>query len=328
MKTSLWNRMRRDGHALGIVLAAALLPVACDTTQPLTETDTTGAETQAVTEELQSTLQLDAAQTAELGRLLGRLEQQEREPGALWTVAAALHERLNEAQRERLREQVAALQERAGAERPGPFRRPGRRDRQGAPAPFGDRGPLADDLTDEQRAALEELRDRFREQMQTLRQQRQDGTLTDEDFRRQIREQASAMREAAQALLTEEQQAALAARQEERRRQGAERREAARAARAEALGLTAEQQAALERLVERHREAVQALFREVRDGTRDREALRDELQTLRAEHRAEVAGILTEAQQEIVALHHLLAARVLRQAAKDHARPGFGARRR
>jgi hypothetical protein len=77
----------------------------------------------------------------------------------------------------------------------------------------------------------------------------------------------------------------------------------AQAARAAALNLSAEQQAGLAALQERHREQRSALQGQA---NQDRTALREQMQRLRAEAEAAHAEILTPQQQEIVALHRAL----------------------
>jgi hypothetical protein len=91
----------------------------------------------------------------------------------------------------------------------------------------------------------------------------------------------------------------------------------AQAARAAALNLSAEQQAGLAALRERHREQRSALQGQA---NQDRTALREQMQRLRAEAEAAHAEILTSQQQEIVALHRALQSAMMpahgRQAAR------------
>jgi hypothetical protein len=74
-------------------------------------------------------------------------------------------------------------------------------------------------------------------------------------------------------------------------------------ARAAALNLTAEQQARLATLQERHREQLSALRSEAQQ---DRTALREQMQRFRAEAQATHAEILTPRQQEVLEIHRAL----------------------
>lgn len=72
--------------------------------------------------------------------------------------------------------------------------------------PGGPGGPPPDfNLTEEQQAAIHALRSAFHEFLQGLRGQVQDGSVTPEDARAQVRARGLALREAVCAVLTEEQ---------------------------------------------------------------------------------------------------------------------------
>ncbi|MFN2384223.1 MAG: hypothetical protein ABR559_08175, partial [Gemmatimonadota bacterium] len=77
----------------------------------------------------------------------------------------------------------------------------------GPGGPGGPGGPPHPELhlTEEQRSAIHALRSAFHEFLQGLRAQLQDGTVTPEDARAEVRERALALREAVCAVLTEEQ---------------------------------------------------------------------------------------------------------------------------
>ena len=156
----------------------------------------------------------------------------------------------------------------------------------------------------QQREALREVRNDVREQTEALVTDLRAGDVSEAEFAdrlRQIRETGRA--QAAEALPAE-----AAARLAEREaRRGAET-----AARAEALGLTAEQEAAFEALAAaRVRQASERPdLRPYLDaeGRLDREALREAQRARRGEVREAAADILTDEQQDVVFLHRALAA--------------------
>ncbi|WP_456424621.1 Spy/CpxP family protein refolding chaperone [Rhodocaloribacter sp.] len=298
----------------GILLALALVLVAaCDTTAP--EAQENGAEDatlQAVAEALTTELDLSAAQVQEITGVLTRHEGEG--VGALWYVAAELQERLTEEQKARLFARAAerreAFRARMAEGAPGHLRGQRRMRRAGAFFRGAMEGPLAELLTEEQKAALAEVRARRQEAMRALIEQKRDGTLTPEAFREQMKSLFEDVKAEVGALLTEEQKAALEARR-------AEGREALRAragerleAMAEALELTPEQETTLRELRETHRAAMKAFMEEAKAGERDREEIRAAVAEMRAAQRAEMAEALTDRQEEIVRLHRILTVKV------------------
>lgn len=184
-------------------------------------------------------------------------------------------------------------------------------------------GPLAESLTEEQKTALAEARQRLHEAMLDLQAQRRDGAITPEAFRAEMKRVFEEMRTEIEALLTDEQKAMLENRRGERRETFRGRVEMRREAMAEALGLTDAQAEALEALREKHREAVHALIEGLReDPSADPQALRTARSELREAQRKEMAEVLTDEQIEIVRLHRILAAKVM---ARHRAGEGVGA---
>ena len=262
----------------GLAIAIGLGVAAATSAQPARGLD-------ARLDRLAAELDLTAQQRAEIAALAGRYADADR--AALWSAAADLSDVLTDEQVDALRQRVQARHEQVEArrgERPDRFER-GRRGRQSARGMHGRRdgrrgGDARAALTDEQREALREVRNDVREQTEALVTDLRAGDVSEAEFAdrlRQIRETGRA--QAAEALPAE-----AAARLAEREaRRGAET-----AARAEALGLTAEQEAAFEPLAAaRVRQASERPdLRPYLDaeGRLDREALRDALIT-RAEAR-------------------------------------------
>ncbi len=295
--------------ALAAFLAVFLL-AACDAGTSATEEETLNPdELTELAAALTQDLNLSPDQAKAVDDLLATGQQ--RTPGHLWTVAAALQQRLRDEQKTRLSELAAQRRERLTEQG-----RRGRFDRgeQGNGRRFGQRRGahegLAAVLTPEQQEAFKALHLAHRDEVQKLRQARSEGTLTLEAFREQMQTLREAMRAEMAALLTDEQKATLEQRRQERKARGEAFKETAAQARAEALGLSAEQEAALEALQAEHQAAFQALMEQARAGELDREAARAQGQALREAHQADLAAVLTPAQQEIVEIHDALAARL------------------
>ena len=231
------------------------------------------------------------------------------EPGMAWYLAADLQAVLTSDQIA----VIAAFQEELG-----------RRVRDRMSEGFGHGMGLGRviDLTEEQRAAIGALREQYRPEFEAIREAIAAGTLDREGAREQIKSIREALHAELEAILTDEQKAALdklKAGIEGRRAEFDDRREerevageAERAAMRDALGLTAEQIAAIEALRG--------------DWTADGDVSREER---RAAHEAAMEQILTEAQQEIVVLQRAVSSRlrIRRMGVGVRDGAGFGPRR-
>ena len=146
-------------------------------------------------------------------------------------------------------------------------------------------------LTEDQRDSLWTLRSALKEQLESLRQQAENGSLTPDDARVQYRWAMRAQRAGRDEILTEEQRALLArARRFVEEEQLADPREPPqrpRAQVAEALELTDWQKARWRELLQEQRQSVQSMQEEG-------EVLSmEEIRRLRGEHRSAFAAILT-----------------------------------
>lgn len=302
---------------LVLTLAAFLLAVtlaACGDANLVTSTDdeATAAELSELAARLATDLDLSTEQVNAVNDHLA--VDDKPAPGHLWTAAAALQHSLTDAQKATLFEQAAERRaERGEGMRDRRLNRAFDGEGQGQPRRLQRRGEgghgLAEDfLTPEQQAAMQTLRETQREAMQDLVAARDEGTLSAEAFREQAKALREAHHEAMQNLLTDEQKATLEAKREAMKARFSEQRDAADAARVEALGLTADQEVALEELREAQRAETRALVEEARSGGDvDRQALRTAMKTLREAHKAALADVLTPVQMEITDIHNVLA---------------------
>lgn len=298
------TRFRRGFYALLSLAGVFVLLTACDTA--------TGTDAQdpasSITVVLANTL--DTLPTGEDGA---------PQPGTLWQAAAALHATLSpvhiDSLETRLRTTAERIRGRMGRGQ-GP-RGPRGGFRGGGPSggppsggplsggsnPDGPRSPFLDalDLTDNQRAALREIRTTYADALKATVRQAAAGTLSQADaiaaYSALQAERQAAVRE----VLTSEQKAML----KERRAERSERRETMEAARDDALDLTEAQSDAFTalRILEPRRAPIRSfdLWLAARD------------------------AILGETQTEIVIVHAALRAEHMRRHRKGGFRgPGGG----
>ncbi|GAB5537584.1 MAG: hypothetical protein Rubg2KO_38330 [Rubricoccaceae bacterium] len=241
--------------------------------------------------------------------------RQDRQPGAMWSIASDAQDVLTPAQVETLlaaRDQVRSKRaDRAGQGRKARTGR-GQRGRTGRGHRRGQmRGNRADrpQRSDEERAAMREGRQQARAEREALVEQFRSGAIDASTFQ----SRAEALREQQQAA----RRANATPEQLERMDAAQERREASKTAREAALGLTAAQKDELEAIrLERIRMAPgQPDLRPYldADGQLDRQALREARRAQREEMsderdalRQRAESVLTDEQKATMALHQML----------------------
>ena len=331
------NAKRTRFLALGAFLFAFAF-AACDSSpSAIADEEATSAELSDLAARLSTDLGLSTEQAQEINSLFAVSGDEKPEPGHLWTVAAELQKTLTDEQKatlfENVEQRTAEMAEGIKGRR---FnwgeqgrRRHFQQGEQGNARRLQRKGEpranvLFDFLTTEQQEQMKALREANREAMKALMEARQDGSLSPEDFR----EQAKALREKGheqmQALLTDEQKATFEEKRDERKARFGEHREAASEARNEALGLSADQEAALTSMREAHQAERKAFVEKIRAGDLDREAAKAEFEALREMNKVALAEILTPEQVEIAEIHDALTGGVsLHRAGRRGAR-GFG----
>ena len=285
------------------------------------------AELGSAIDELTRDIGLSDDQRAAIQDLVAHGQDRAGEPGAAWYAAAELQGILTSEQIAELDSRLANTRDRVGmerGERSGMRERAGEHSRSGAHARggAGSFGPMPGDghgfagleLTEEQRTQIRAVVESHQAELDALREEFRGSDLSREEMRNQAESVHEAIRAEIEPLLTQEQRDQLQEREagmEERRlaagehREAAlERREAQHAAMVDALGLTDEQIEVLDALREgRPGESA-------RVGDESRSEIRDA-------HRAVLAEVLTEEQQEIVTLHRALAAHQFQAAARE-----------
>ena len=295
---------------------------ACDSSSMDEDADLS-AEIVASVSFIASDLQLDAAETDILSSSFAKHEDDAHEPGFLWNVAAEVQQRLSEEQIERLLNRLENWRNIFG--RPGfdQGQGGGFADRFSGHRGFGNfggapsTGAFADHLglTEDQKAAIADMREQFGIEVNALREQHKAGSLSDEAFRNALKALGEELKGAWQDLLTDDQLAILEQMREDRQNALEEREEDREANRAAArvvmiavLGLSPDQVSALEALqdeVEELRAAFQALI----DSGATREEVRTWAQDSTSDVTAELIAILEPTQLEIFVIHGALESR-------------------
>jgi len=265
--------------------------------ESVTDANTSAAlgdsEASAILSDMTGDLGLTDDQKSELLAIAQDYATRMGEPGVTWYAAADVQAVLTSeqitqiaARRQQLRERIADRMTSAGVrgQRGDSAGVRGRGMRRGGGRGGIGGGPWAGlDLSQEQIDAIQDVLEKYRPQLEAVRDQVRDGSLTREEARDQVGPIRDAIRTEIEALLTPEQLAAI----DDRKMDRENAREEAQAAKADALGLTAQQQAQIDAL----RDAPKT------EGTREE---------LREAHRAALEAILTDEQLEIVAVHEAL----------------------
>jgi Spy/CpxP family protein refolding chaperone len=306
-----WRRGRR-AVAAGLIVMLAGVAGACagsptDTTEQSPAPAAAGADLSLGLGDLTEGLGLTDDQREAVREVLEGYRGQAETPGTLWYVAADLQEIFTA-------DQIVAIETR-GVERraqmnshrrdtppPGPDMQGRRGDRVRDGQGFGGgRGLAGLDLSEEQMVRLREIRESHAPQMEEIRDALRDGSLTREDAEVRLEAIRDAIHQEMQGVLTpeqltvfEKQRAEAETRREEARSQREARRQAEHSAMVAALGLTPEQVAAIDALMERPEG----------EGRPSPEGLR----ARRTERHQALLGILDDDQEQTWVLHHALSA--------------------
>jgi hypothetical protein len=191
--------------------------------------------------------------------------------------------------------------------------------------------PLGAILTADQKSKVDAIRSSYKSRFEALEASRKSNSITDDAFRTQMKSLHESMRSEVESVLTVEQKAKM----EEMRKshegmdrgmrggrgEGMDRGMRGedrpigppgrpgfdpaqeRDAMATALGLTADQKSAIEKLMIAHRAEVEAAMK---NSNGNREEMRGTMEAMRTKHQAAFAAILNPTQLEIVKIHDAL----------------------
>jgi len=300
------RRMRTLIATGPLTLLLLLSLAACDSTSPSGE-DTASDELAALESTLTQELGLSGTQQQTLATTMDRLADRHYAPGLLWELAAELQATLSDEQKQRLFERTDQR----------------RRDDMCPPARFAQSGfagrgiglgsCLNDVLADEQKEAVEAIREGYRTQIEALIESKRSGDVSPEAFREAIQAIHEAVAAEIDALLTDEQRSAVEAcrseRQAEREAEMEAFRAADRAAMSEVLMLTAEEEASIVALMDEHKAEVEALFEQFREGSLACDAFQETITALKEAFDEALQDVLDAMQWEIVQIHRALSQR-------------------
>lgn len=295
-------------------MAFLLILTACDTTSVLENQDATGG-LDVPAAALVEGLNLSDADARQVADVLGKYDTDE--PGRLWYASAELQETLTEEQKTALLANLDEAPEGPGGARGARLRGGKMMGREGGPME-----EMISGLTEEQKAQMKALHEEQGETLRALVKQRRDGSLSEDQFKAETTKIREEIKLAMAEILTpeqlqelEEKRAAMQEKVEARRgdrqrdesgtrssrvERRSEQRDVIEVAMVDALELTDEQQTQLKEIHEQSRAQMEALRGE------DRETARESLESLRASLRESHESILTDKQNEIVAIHRAL----------------------
>ena len=316
------NRGRR-AIAAGLFVALAGFVGACSSTPTeAVNADSTveasDADFSVVLGDLTEGLGLTDDQISAIREVMEKYRGQGREPGVLWYAAADLQEVLTSDQIAAIEARRVENRDQVGDRRSRGRRGSGQRESGSVRNGEGRHGAIdVLDLSEEQLAQLEEIRDSYAPELTAIRDAVRDGSLSREEAGERLAAIREAMHEAMQGILTadqiallEEQRSEAEARREEMQSQSEDRRQAERAAMISALELTDEQVVAIDALNERPE----------REGRPSAE----EMQTLRDEHHQALLEVLDDDQEGIWILRNSLVQSFVRHRARGRGGEGFG----
>jgi Spy/CpxP family protein refolding chaperone len=289
------------------------------------------AELGSAIDELTQDIGLSDDQRAPIQELVANGRDRAGEPGAAWYAAAELQGILTSEQIAELDSRMANTRDRIGmkhGERSEMRARDGGHARDGAGSfgrmSGGAHGYAGLELTEEQRTQIRAVLESHQAELDALREELRSGDLSREEMRSRAESVHEAIRAKIEPLLTQEQRDQLQERESrfeehrvasgEHRETALERREAQHAAMVDALELTDAQIEVLDAL------GAGRSGGSARAGDESRSEIHEA-------HRAAMAEVLTEEQQEIVTLHRALATHRFQAAAHEGRRRGHGEHR-
>ena len=328
---------------VGLFILTAVLS-ACDTSGSFSGDDGADSATfEQTVSFLAADLGLNSTETAALSASFAKFgdgsADGDREPGFLWRVADNLQATLTDEQKARLFERLEQMRDRGqqgqgmrpgqngqgqnGQRRPG-MGGPGMSGPGGQGQGDGPRSGFAQlDLSDDQQAAIKDIRESYKDDIQAVVAQRE--TLSRDEIKEQLEMLHESIRAEIEAVLTTDQlqqledlKAEAEARRAERQAEMEANREAAKVVMIEVLGLTTDQIAALDDL-RASREADRESIRELKDSGASEEDVKAAAVAFRAANEAALNIILDDTQLEITMIHQVLAMRL-----RNHRQGGPG----
>ena len=286
-----------------LTIIGFMLVVGCDTMNNDSDVNLDDPELQALAEGLNTDIGLSKSSDNAFKDALnrhGKDGKHRRDPGFLWKVAAEMQESLTQEEKDKMfawmdAHSVAFLHA------------PERKDHRG---PKGDKGGMDIRLMmtvmdADQQAALKNIMDSYRSQMDEVLRAMKDGTKDEATAKAEIEALELAMKNEIDSLLSEDQKDRIDRLQADMKQKRDDAFQSERDAMVAALDMTEDQQAGLAEINQKHADALKALFEEMKNAgdSADRKEFGDRIKDLSVTRNNELELLFNDKQLEVIKVH-------------------------
>ena len=286
-----------------LTIIGFMLVVGCDTMNNDSDVNLDDPELQALAEGLNTDIGLSKSSDNAFKDALnrhGKDGKHRRDPGFLWKVAAEMQESLTQEEKDKMfawmdAHSVAFLHA------------PERKDHRG---PKGDKGGMDIRLMmtvmdADQQAALKNIMDSYRSQMDEVLRAMKDGTKDEATAKAEIEALELAMKNEIDSLLSEDQKDRIDRLQADMKQKRDDAFQSERDAMVTALDMTEDQEAGLAEINQKHADALKALFEEMKNAgdSADRKEFGDRIKDLSVTRNNELELLFNDKQLEVIKVH-------------------------
>jgi hypothetical protein len=286
-----------------LTIIGFMFVVGCDTMNNESDVNLDDPELQALAEGLNADIGLSKSSDDAFKDALnrhGKDGKHRRDPGFLWKVAAEMQQNLTQEEKDKMfawmdAHSVAFLHA------------PERKDHRG---PKGDKGGMDIRLmmtvmdTDQQEA-LKNIMDSYRSQMDEVLRAMKDGTKDEATAKAEIEALELAMKNEIDSLLTDEQKDRIDRLQADMKQKRDDAFQLERDAMVTALEMSADQEAGLAEINQKHSDALKALFEEMKNAgdSADRKDFEGRIKDLSVTRNNELELLFSDNQLEVIKVH-------------------------
>jgi len=286
-----------------LTIIGFIFVVGCDTMNNESDVNLDDPELQALAEGLNADIGLSKSSDDAFKDALnrhGKDGKHRRDPGFLWKVAAEMQQNLTQEEKDKMfawmdAHSVAFLHA------------PERKDHRG---PKGDKGGMDIRLmmtvmdTDQQEA-LKNIMDSYRSQMDEVLRAMKDGTKDEATAKAEIEALELAMKNEIDSLLTDEQKDRIDRLQADMKQKRDDAFQLERDAMVAALEMSADQEAGLAEINQKHSDALKALFEEMKNAgdSADRKDFEGRIKDLSVTRNNELELLFSDNQLEVIKVH-------------------------
>ena len=286
-----------------LTIIGFMFVVGCDTMNSDSDVNLDDPELQALAEGLNADIGLSKSSDDAFKDALnrhGKDGKHRRDPGFLWNVAAEMQESLSQEEKDKMFEWMDANSVAF-------LHAPERKDHRG---PKGDKGGIDIRLmmtvmdTDQQEA-LKNIMGSYRSQMDEVLRAMKDGTKDEATAKAEIEALELAMKNEIDSLLTDEQKDRIDRLQADMKQKRDDAFQLERDAMVAALEMSADQEAGLAEINQKHADALKALFEEMKNAgdSADRKDFEDRIKDLSVTRNNELELLFSDNQLEVIKVH-------------------------